>query len=173
MNLSFRPVVFVARRACSTNASEPVTFNLDLHQHPSTCWIGNSSLLRASVIVVQLAGERGARSARTEVARTSAQPSIIQASSCPSTPSRGISGTPATVHPLARHLRAIALGLRRLRKIERYALAPVPEQYTGFLQLEQSNQMTTAEAGEGVHRRARRHLPQRGRKLHPDNPDGG
>lgn len=46
------------------------------------------------------------------------------------------------------NLRAIALGLEALRKIERYGIGSGTEQYTGFLQLESSNgaPMTYAEA---------------------------
>lgn len=72
------------------------------------------------------------------------------------------------------NLRAIALGLEALRKIERYGIGSGVEQYTGFLQLEPGNgTITTAEQAEafiaehgGTYRNA-------ARKLHPDNPDGG
>jgi hypothetical protein len=66
------------------------------------------------------------------------------------------------------NLRAIALGLEALRKIERYGIGAGSEQYTGFLQLEPSNGMTTREQAEafitehgGTYRNA-------ARKLHPD-----
>lgn len=44
------------------------------------------------------------------------------------------------------NLRAIALGLEALRKIERYGIGSGTEQYTGFLQLESRPAMSYAEA---------------------------
>jgi hypothetical protein len=69
------------------------------------------------------------------------------------------------------NLRAIALGLEALRKIERYGIGSGTEQYTGFLQLEVQT-LTHAEAVAfldehgGTYRNA-------ARKLHPDNPETG
>lgn len=89
------------------------------------------------------------------------------------------------------NLRAIALGLEALRKIERYGIGSGTEQYTGFLQLETSNgdqffaAVTAAEfiarhCGEDASnvrtwwsRHGSRYYRTAAAKLHPDNPDTG
>jgi hypothetical protein len=71
------------------------------------------------------------------------------------------------------NLRAIALTLESLRKIERYGIGSGTEQYTGYLQLEATSRpMTVDEARDfitehgGTYRIA-------ARKLHPDAPRTG
>lgn len=89
------------------------------------------------------------------------------------------------------NLRAIALALEALRKIERYGIGSGTEQYTGFLQLETSNgdqffaAATAAEfiarhCGEDAanvrtwwSRHGSRYYRTAAAKLHPDNPDTG
>lgn len=87
------------------------------------------------------------------------------------------------------NLRAIALGLEALRKIERYGIGSGTEQYTGFLQLETpaaQRPMTRREAAEFIGQHGAYdpdavliHWPYDGiyyrtcaRKLHPDAPYG-
>lgn len=85
------------------------------------------------------------------------------------------------------NLRAIALGLEALRKIERYGIGSGTEQYTGYLQLEAVGRpMTIDEAAAFIGKHGAYdpdavliHWPYEGiyyrtcaRKLHPDTPGG-
>ena len=95
-------------------------------------------MLRATVVVVQLAVNEGQirRDGKLYSRAMPDHPGVILSFQTPRGHFRYAADRFTHWHA---NLRAIALGLEALRKIERYGIGSGTEQYTGFLQLETSN----------------------------------
>lgn len=66
------------------------------------------------------------------------------------------------------NIRAVALGLEALRKVDRYGITKRGEQYTGWRQLTSGSEMTLEQAEQVIARFGHGSIPRALRETHPD-----